>query len=130
MRCGALQHEGTILVAQVWRAERWWQRLRGLRGRAPLQPGQGLLIVPCAGVHTFWMRYPLDLVFLDRQGRVLRCRHRVKPWRAASCFGAHATLELPAGTLPALALQPGQVLQWSAAAPPVPGLPAPGGEAA
>lgn len=112
MRCGTLRHGSRTVVGQVWRAERWWQRLRGLLGRGPLQPGQGLLIVPCASVHTFGMRQSLDLVFLDRGGRVLGCRQRLRPWRAAGCAGAHATLELRAGTLPSLALEVGQVLEW------------------
>jgi len=72
-------------------------RLLGLawldRGRA----GSGLLIPRCASVHTFGMRFPLDLYFLDREGAVLRVRRQVPPGRIVSCRGADAVLELPAG---------------------------------
>lgn len=73
-------------------------RMRGLLGRPPLEPGEGLLLVPCRAVHTFFMRYPIDVVFLDRELRVLRVCSRVRPWRLRACRRAQAVLELPAGS--------------------------------
>lgn len=113
----ALYHGGQRLLADVGHARHWLQRARGLLARPALQAGQGLLIEPCSSVHTCFMTYPLDLVFVDRQQRVLGWRAGLKPWRAAGLRGAHATLELPAGSLERLQLQVGQVLHWQPAIP-------------
>jgi uncharacterized membrane protein (UPF0127 family) len=75
------------------------KRRRGLLGRSTLADGEGLWIVPCESVHTFGMRFPIDLVYLDRQCRVKRLRSNVPPWRLSACFTAHSVLELPAGTI-------------------------------
>jgi uncharacterized protein len=73
-------------------------RRKGLLGRTGLEPGGGLWIVPCESVHTFFMRFPIDLVYLDRKNRVRKVRHAVGPWRLSACLTAHSVLELPAGT--------------------------------
>lgn len=73
-------------------------RLRGLLGRAPLGSHQGLLLSPCNMVHTAGMRYPLDLVFLRHDGRVLRVVSGVRPNRLRLCWRAWYTLELASGT--------------------------------
>lgn len=73
-------------------------RRRGLLGRDSLAEGEGLLIRPCEAVHSFGMRFAIDVLFLARDGRVVRVVSRLKPWRIALCLRAHSTLELPAGT--------------------------------
>lgn len=85
-------------------AESFRDRLLGLLFRAPLGPGQGLLIAPCGSVHTFGMRYAIDVVFLDRRGRILKIVHRLVPWRAAACAGADQVIELAAGEAARLGL--------------------------
>lgn len=72
-------------------------RLRGLLGRGGLQPGEGLLLESCGSVHACFMRFPIDVVFLDGERRVLRVRSGLRPWRLASAPGARAVLELAAG---------------------------------
>ena len=72
-------------------------RLRGLLGRTGLDSGEGLLLRPASSVHTFFMRFSIDVVFLDRALVVLSIADSVDPWRAASRKGAKAVLELPAG---------------------------------
>lgn len=79
------------------RAERWPDRLRGLIGKPPPAPGHALLISPCAAVHTAFMRYPIDVVFLDRRGSIIKHVEALRPWRAAACWRARHTLELAAG---------------------------------
>lgn len=74
-------------------------RRKGLLGREGLGPGEGLWIVPCEAIHTFWMRFPIDLIYLDRRQRVVKTRSNVPPWRLSACLRAHSVLELPAGTL-------------------------------
>lgn len=74
-------------------------RNKGLLGRTGLPVGGGLWIVPCASVHTFFMKFPLDLIYIDRNKRVKKVRDNVGPWRLSACFPAHSILELPAGTV-------------------------------
>lgn len=94
----------------VRRADRFFSRLAGLLFSPPLPPGQGLLLVPCASVHTAFMGTPIDVVFLDRRGVIRRIVPRLKPWRAAAYVGAYQTLELAAGEAARLGLQAGQSL--------------------
>lgn len=91
----------------VRRAERWLERLRGLLFSPPPEPGQALLITPCASVHTAFMRYAIDVVFLDRQGTIRKVVPALAPWRAAACAGSRHTLELAAGEAARLGLAPG-----------------------
>jgi uncharacterized membrane protein (UPF0127 family) len=88
-----------LLELNVRLADGYFSRLRGLLGRKRLEPSEGLLLTRCASVHTFGMGYPLDLVFLDRSCRVIKCCEGVKPYRTASARAAYYTLELSAGTL-------------------------------
>ncbi|MFG0267935.1 MAG: DUF192 domain-containing protein [Rhodopirellula sp. JB055] len=80
-------------------AETFWQRLRGLQFSRPLEPGSGLLLRNCSSVHTMWMRFPLDLFFLNEDWEVLEVRRDVKPWRVVvpkAKDGAHV-IEVAAG---------------------------------
>jgi uncharacterized membrane protein (UPF0127 family) len=81
-----------IPVARSFRS-----RLRGLAWRERSEAGPGLLIPRCSSVHTFGMRFELDVYFLDRDGRVLAVRRRVPPGRVLWHRGAAAVLEIPAG---------------------------------
>ena len=74
-------------------------RNKGLLGRDRLDEGHALVIAPTNAIHTFFMQFPIDVVFVRRDGRVAGVRHAVKPWRIACAFSAHAVIELPAGTL-------------------------------
>jgi len=74
-------------------------RAKGLLGRKQLNPGGGMWIVPCESVHTFFMQFAIDLVYLDRQNRIKKVRHAVPPWRVSACLSAHSVIELPAGTI-------------------------------
>ena len=62
-------------------AERFTERLRGLIGRDGLEHGRGMLIVRCNCIHTFFMRFPIDATFLDRQGNVVKVVRSIRPWR-------------------------------------------------
>jgi uncharacterized membrane protein (UPF0127 family) len=78
-------------------ADRPRTRLRGLLGRAELEAGEGLLLRPTPSVHTCFMRFPIDAVFLDASMKVLSVSADLRPWRFAGRRGARAVLELPAG---------------------------------
>ena len=118
MRLGAVYAEqaGRCLVPRVWRAASAWEKMRGLLGRPPLADGEGMLIEDCAMVHTFGMRYRLDLAFLDPQGRVVKLVAGLPPARCAASLGAEATLELAPGSLEQLRLKVGDRLAWKEAA--------------
>lgn len=89
----------TVLATRMEIADSSSTRNKGLLGRAHLSPGEGLWIRPCEAVHTFWMRFPIDLVYLDRKNRIRKLVSNVPPWRMSACFSAHSILELPAGTI-------------------------------
>ena len=74
-------------------------RNRGLLGRDSLDPGTALVLAPCNSVHTWFMRFPIDLLFVTKAGSVKKVRTRVPPWRIALSWGVLAVIEFPAGTL-------------------------------
>ena len=84
--------------------------MRGLLGRSGLDPDGGMLIDSTPSVHMFFMRFPIDVVFLDRDWKVVSVRHGLRPWRVAGARGAVAALELPAGAAVASGVQEGDVL--------------------
>jgi uncharacterized protein len=89
--------DGSVACERCTVAHRMWPRMRGLLGKRGLESGEGLLIRPAPSIHTFFMRFPIDVVFLSRQGEVLKVAERVPPWRARSCRHSYAVLELAAG---------------------------------
>jgi uncharacterized membrane protein (UPF0127 family) len=91
---------GCALATAVVVADRPWLRLRGLIGRPPLAAGAGLLLVPCSGIHTFFMGSAIDVVFLDAAHQVVAALGPVVPWRMTRIYPAAASaLELPPGTV-------------------------------
>ena len=107
---------GRRLADRVRMADGWWSRLLGLLGREPLSDGEGLLLVPCRAVHLFGMRYPLDVVFLDRSGAVVAVYHHLAPGsRSAWHWSAAIALEVRAGTLARTDTRPGDALSWAPA---------------
>ncbi len=91
----------------IRRAASFLARLRGLTFAPPPAPGHALLLVPCAAVHTAFMRGPIDVVFLDRAGRIQKIVPRLAPWRATTCPAAWQTLELGPGESARLGFAPG-----------------------
>ncbi len=106
------EHDAAVVAVRVQRTTNAWERLRGLLGRPALHSGEGLLIVPCAGVHTLGMGYAIDVVHLARDGRVLKVRPALSPRRLSHCPGAAMTLELAAGATQHHGIAPGQRLVW------------------
>ena len=95
------------------------KRRTGLLGREMLSAGEGLWIVPCESIHTFGMKFPIDLVYLDRDRRVKKIRSDVHPWRISACLSAHSVLELASGSIGRTGTRPGDRLEFSPALPPV-----------
>jgi uncharacterized membrane protein (UPF0127 family) len=102
---------GRILAEEVRIAETVADRLKGLLGTSHLAPGCGLLLRPCHSIHTIGMAYAIDVVFLDLNYNVLKVVVDLQPMRAASCWAAEMTLELPSGTAARTGTQVGHRLQ-------------------
>ena len=92
-------------------ADRPLARMRGLLGRTSLPRGEGVLLRPAGSIHTFFMRFPIDAVFVDAAAVVVGVEHAVKPWRTARRKGARAVLELAAGECERRGLCEGDQLQ-------------------
>jgi uncharacterized membrane protein (UPF0127 family) len=94
------RRNGAVLAGRVESAATLLARLRGLLGRSGLPPGEALRIEPCTSIHTFFMKFPIDAVFLGRDGKVVRALEELRPWRATRIYPSAAmAVELPAGTL-------------------------------
>jgi uncharacterized membrane protein (UPF0127 family) len=104
--------EGRVVCRRCDVADGPLTRMRGLLGRSQLTDGQGLLLQPAGSVHTFFMRFPIDVVFLDRDGLVTRVVPALRPWRAAGSPKARAVLELPAGACAREQIAPGSRLEF------------------
>jgi uncharacterized membrane protein (UPF0127 family) len=95
-----LESGGQQLATEVTVASSLPARIRGLLGRSSLPAGQGLLIRPCKGIHTFFMKFPIDVILLDRYNRIVAMRLSLPPNRMTLIYPkAVSVLELPAGTL-------------------------------
>ena len=99
--------DGSVVCEHCLVADRPWARMRGLLGRSELPRGEGILLRPAGSIHMFFMRFPIDAVFLDREGTVVGVEPELKPWRTARRKGAKSVLELRAGEAERVGLEPG-----------------------
>jgi uncharacterized membrane protein (UPF0127 family) len=100
--------DGTVVCARCALAVRPWTRMKGLLGRSSLDPGEGMLFRPAGSIHMFFMRFPIDAVFCDRELRVLDVRRDLRPWQTAGRKGGKVVIELAAGA--AAGIEPGDRL--------------------
>jgi uncharacterized membrane protein (UPF0127 family) len=108
-----LRTQGGTHALRLRVARGFFTRLRGLMFAAPLAQSTGLLITRCTSVHTCFMRYALDLVYLAANGEVTQCVSGVKPWRwsiSTRGRGTRHVLELPAGSIAGLGIRTGDRL--------------------
>ena len=89
---------GTVIADRAEIADTSGKRRTGLLKHVALHSGEGLWIVPCEAVHTIGMKFPIDVVFLDKKRKVLKVTKEMRRWKMAVCLRAHSVLELPAGT--------------------------------
>ncbi len=91
---------GRQVAARVEKAADYQSRSRGLLGRSSMDPSEGLWIVPCPMIHTFFMKFPIDVLFLDKELRVVRVLEDLRPWRLSPwVLRARSVLELAGGSL-------------------------------
>jgi uncharacterized membrane protein (UPF0127 family) len=113
-RKAVFRADGLVVCERCIVADSPLPRMRGLLGRRNLGSDEGVLLRPAGSIHTFFMRFPIDVVFLDRDGRVLRVAESVRPWRTAAARGARAVLELRAGESGRRRVAVGDVLEVGA----------------
>lgn len=104
------QTRETVLGEAIDVADTSAKRRTGLLKHQRLEAGEGLWINPCESVHTFFMKFPIDLVYLDKHRKVRKVRNAVPAWRVSACLLAESVLELPAGTARQTGTLPGDVL--------------------
>ena len=107
-RAAIIVRTGARIAERIEETQGFFSRLKGLLGRSGMEPGSGLLIHPCQGIHTVGMRFAIDALFLDRGNRVARVEHNMAPGRFVPFVPRAArVLELPAGTLAAAGVKIG-----------------------
>jgi uncharacterized protein len=88
-----------VLADRAEIANNPWTRFLGLMGRRSLEPGAGLIIRPNNSIHMFFMRFPIDVLHVSKDGTILKILHSIKPWRVGPIVKkCHSTIELPPGT--------------------------------
>ena len=106
--------KGTCLGTKIEVADSPRRRMVGLLGTASLEPQCGLLIYPTQAVHTFGMKYPIDLVFLNSKKQVIAARPAVRPNRLTRVYWtAECVLELPENTIASSKTEPGDLIEWA-----------------
>jgi uncharacterized protein len=105
--------DGQVVCEHCLVADSMFARMRGLLGRKGLDAGEGLLLRPAPSIHTFFMRFPIDVVFVARDGEVVKVVPALKPWRTAGARGARSALELAAGEAERRGIHPGMHLDLS-----------------
>lgn len=94
------QTKNTILAEDVIMADTPLKRIKGLLGRKEFKKGQALILKPCNSIHTFFMRFPIDVLFVDKESRVVGLKAHLKPWRLSAIYwGLRFVIEVPSGVI-------------------------------
>ena len=103
---------GECLVEDVSKTTNFFERFIGLLGTASLAENKGLLISPCSSVHCIGMRYPIDLIFLNKEWQVVKTVKTLKPWRFSASSEASMVLEIAANKLDKINISKNDKLEW------------------
>ena len=98
-QCLVIERTGFVLAQELELASDSQTRRRGLLGRSGIAEGSAMIIAPCNAVHTFFMRFTIDVVFADRQGNVVKLCRNLRPWRMGIGLAGFAAIELSAGSI-------------------------------
>jgi uncharacterized membrane protein (UPF0127 family) len=107
---------GEVLAYRGRMADNFKTRTVGLLGDVRLHEDEALIIKPCWSIHTFFMRFPIDVLFLDKHGKVRKLIHSMPAWRMAASWGAHDTIEMAPGVLQDIDVQVGDPIEIRKAA--------------
>lgn len=109
---------GSLLGNQIWLVDSWPGRLRGYLGRPEPKPGEGMLLARCNAVHMYGLDFALDLIFLSKNGDVVKTLPDLQPWKRTSRVAdANYVLELPTGTIEASYTKVGDRFTWTSPEP-------------
>lgn len=103
---------GVCLIDDMSITTNVWERMQGLIGKPQLAPNQGLMLSSCNSVHTFGMKYDLDVIFLNKNKKIVKLVERLKPMRVSFCLNAVDTLELNSGVIKSLELNLNDYVYW------------------
>jgi len=103
--------DGRVVASTVELAVTRATRRQGLLGRSGLPESHAIVIAPCSAIHTWFMRFPIDVVFVSRDGLIIKTRPSIPAWRMSGAMGAHAAIEMGSGGLAPLRLKPGDRLE-------------------
>ena len=102
-----------LLADRAFEARGFWPRLVGLLGRSSLESGEALLLDPCTSVHTAFMRFAIDVIYVNRDGEVVKVSPNLKPFRASGVLrGGRSVVELPTGVIETTGTVPGDQLSF------------------
>lgn len=94
------QTKNTVVAENVFLADSLFRRIKGLLGRTTFDKGQALIIKPCNSIHTFFMRFPIDVLFVDKNNKIIQAIPGVRPFKLTKIyFQANSVIELPPGTI-------------------------------
>lgn len=106
-----IEQTGKLIASNVSLADTYFKRLKGLMFKETLKYDEGLLITPCNSIHMFFMKFPLDVLFVDKENNIVGMSKNIKPWRISKVFfKAHYVVELPTGTIERLKMSEGDTL--------------------
>lgn len=104
---------GKILASNLEIADNPFKRLTGLLGRKGLNKGEGLHIIPCGSIHSFFMKFRFDAVFINKKNEVVYLIEDMPAWRVSKiCFSGYSVIELPSGTINETETNIGDVLEF------------------
>ena len=104
----------TTIASHVEMADTFFKRMQGLLGRASLGAGEALIITHCQSVHMLWMKFAIDVIFIDQQNKVVGLTARIKPFKFSPIFWkSSCAIELPAGTIETTNTQMGDEIHWA-----------------
>jgi len=103
----------TVIGEAIEVAKTASQKVKGLLGRECLEEGQGLLFKGAGSLHTLFMRFPIDIIYTDKKGKVVKLAEAVRPFKVVTApLRCHYAIELPAGAIPASKTQTGDLLEF------------------
>lgn len=106
-----VKHKEEIIFKNIKVAQNVFSRILGLMFKKTLGPAEGLLLCPCNSIHTFFMHFPIDVVFMSKEGTIIKILRNLPPWRVTRIyFSAKRVLEVGAGKIP-LSIEEGQKLE-------------------
>lgn len=106
------KRNGNVVAGHVAKASTLWERTKGLLGRSSLEPDHGLWIDPCKSIHTFFMQFPIDVVFISHTGEIVGLYQSLLPFTASAVFwSATSVIELPVGTIQSSQCEIGHILE-------------------